>query len=192
MVSKLNLPTVPHPQPYTLHWLEKGNEVHVSRQALVSYSIVGFKDEVLCEVLPMDTCHLLLGRPWQFDKETTHHGRSNTYSFGDKGQSFVLTPLLFSQEQPNGVRNTSGRSPFMSKVRRRRKDNHTKDLQSPLPIIMWDPGTCVRRTVKRPWDLRENPFQEGEFDAWENPLQYPMVNQGLESLEQEALISLNQ
>jgi len=140
MVSKLNLPTVPHPLPYTLCWLEKGNEVHVSKQALVNYSIGGFKDEVLCEVLPMDTCHLLLGRPWQFDKETTHHGRSNTYSFADKGQRFVLTPLLSGREPPNGGRNMSGRSLFLSNMRRRRKGTHAKGLQSPLPMIMWDPG----------------------------------------------------
>jgi len=25
--------------------------------------------------------HLLLGRPWQFDKDVTYNGRKNTYSF---------------------------------------------------------------------------------------------------------------
>lgn len=26
-------------------------------------------DEVLCDIMPMDICHLLLGRPWQFDRQ---------------------------------------------------------------------------------------------------------------------------
>ncbi|GKD21833.1 putative nucleotidyltransferase, ribonuclease H [Tanacetum coccineum] len=29
----------------------------------------------------MDTCYLLLGRPWEYDRDITHNGRTNTYSF---------------------------------------------------------------------------------------------------------------
>jgi len=119
MISKLNLPTIPHPHPYNLCWLDNGNKVRVSKQALVKYSIGGFTDEVLCEVLPMDTCHLLLGRPWQFDKGATHHGRANTYSFKDKGQNFVLNPLPSSHK--HGEKNASGRS-----------------------LLMWDPGAYLQ------------------------------------------------
>jgi len=74
MVSKLNLATISHPRPYTLQWLKKGNEVTVSKQTLVPFSIGEYLDEVLCDVLPMDACHLLLGRPWQFDRDVTYHG----------------------------------------------------------------------------------------------------------------------
>lgn len=28
----------------------------------------------------MDTCHLLLGRPWQYDRRVSHDGFKNTYS----------------------------------------------------------------------------------------------------------------
>ncbi|GKD34019.1 hypothetical protein Tco_1249528 [Tanacetum coccineum] len=28
-----------------------------------------------------DACHLLLGRPWEYDRDITHNGRTNTYSF---------------------------------------------------------------------------------------------------------------
>ena len=38
-------------------------------------------DTVDCAVAPMSACHLLLRRPWQFDVDATHGGRSNHYSF---------------------------------------------------------------------------------------------------------------
>nr|GFD03642.1 putative reverse transcriptase domain-containing protein [Tanacetum cinerariifolium] len=29
----------------------------------------------------MDACHLLLDRPWEYDRDITHNGKTNTYSF---------------------------------------------------------------------------------------------------------------
>jgi len=46
-----------------------------------------------CDVAPMSACHLLLGRPWQFDLDATHGGRSNHYSFVHKGVHHVLKPM---------------------------------------------------------------------------------------------------
>ena len=42
----------------------------------------------------MDACHLLLGRPWQYDHRATHDGRSNTYSFWDAGRRCILRPMF--------------------------------------------------------------------------------------------------
>jgi len=50
-------------------------------------------DTVDCAVAPMSACHLLLGRPWQFDLDATHGGRSNNYSFVHKGVHHVLKPM---------------------------------------------------------------------------------------------------
>jgi len=47
----------------------------------------------------MDACHLLLGRPWQFDRDVTHYGQSNTYSFKLNGKKMTLTPLPPNQTQ---------------------------------------------------------------------------------------------
>ncbi|XP_074314198.1 uncharacterized protein LOC141649405 [Silene latifolia] len=41
----------------------------------------------------MDACHLLLGRPWEFDKDALHKGKSNIYTFKHENQRIVLTPL---------------------------------------------------------------------------------------------------
>jgi len=35
----------------------------------VNPSSGSYKDEVLCDVVPMEVTHVLLGRPWQFDKQ---------------------------------------------------------------------------------------------------------------------------
>ena len=48
---------------------------------------------------PMSACHLLLGRPWQFDLDATHKGHSNYYSFVHKGVHHMLKPMFESAIQ---------------------------------------------------------------------------------------------
>ncbi|XP_027343128.1 uncharacterized protein LOC113855696 [Abrus precatorius] len=94
MVEKLKLLTDDHPHPYKLQWLNKGNEVKVSQRCLVTFSIgKKYQDEVWCDVLPMDACHLLLGRPWQYDRKIVYDESKNTYSFVKDGVRIKLTPL---------------------------------------------------------------------------------------------------
>lgn len=45
-----------------------------------------------CVILPMDACHLLLGRPWQYDRDATHRGNFNTYSFIFEDHTITLLP----------------------------------------------------------------------------------------------------
>ena len=65
LTEKLNLSITLHPSPYNLRWLNKGGEIQVNRQCLIAFSIgKNYKDEVFCDVVPMDAYHLLLGKPW--------------------------------------------------------------------------------------------------------------------------------
>jgi hypothetical protein len=64
MVEKLELKTAAHPQPYKVSWLQKGHQLMIVKQCLVEINIGGYKDEMLCDVIPMDICHIPLGRPW--------------------------------------------------------------------------------------------------------------------------------
>ncbi|GJS84251.1 putative reverse transcriptase domain-containing protein [Tanacetum coccineum] len=94
MVEKLALLVEPHPEPYQLTWFKKGNIVKVNQRCLVQFSIGNrYSDEVWCEVIPMDVCHVLLGRPWQYDRRTKHDGFKNTYSFRKDGINITLAPL---------------------------------------------------------------------------------------------------
>ena len=63
LVSKLKLSTVKHAKPYRLQWLNDSGEVKVTKQVVLPFSIGKYVDEVLCDVVPMQTSHILLGRP---------------------------------------------------------------------------------------------------------------------------------
>ncbi|XP_042942593.1 uncharacterized protein LOC122276749 [Carya illinoinensis] len=93
VVQKLQLKTDRHPKPYKLSWLDKGSEVTVDRQCLVSFSI-GRKyfDNAWCDVVSMDACHVVLGQLWQYDRSVIHDGQKNMYSLNIKGKKIVLVP----------------------------------------------------------------------------------------------------
>jgi hypothetical protein len=63
LVKKLNLNIVKHDRLYKLQWLNECDEIMVTKQVLISFSIGKYKDEVLCDVVPMHANHLLLERP---------------------------------------------------------------------------------------------------------------------------------
>ncbi|GKV18389.1 hypothetical protein SLEP1_g28784 [Rubroshorea leprosula] len=93
LVEKVNLPMTKHPRPYKLQWLNDCGEIKVNKQVLVSFPIGRYKDEVHCDVVPMRARHLLLGRPWQYDRRVTHDGFKNRYSFVMEGKTITLAPL---------------------------------------------------------------------------------------------------
>ena len=53
VVDKFGLKTIPHVKPYNLSWL-KEEEIKVTKQVLINFSIGNFKDEVLCDLVPRD------------------------------------------------------------------------------------------------------------------------------------------
>jgi len=97
VVNKFGLKTIPHAKPYKLSWL-KEEEIKVTKQVLINFSIGNFKDEVLCDIVPMEANHILLGRPWQFDRKVVYDGHTNTYVFSSLGKKFTIVPLPLPQE----------------------------------------------------------------------------------------------
>uniref|UniRef100_A0A2N9J5B5 RNA-directed DNA polymerase n=1 Tax=Fagus sylvatica TaxID=28930 RepID=A0A2N9J5B5_FAGSY len=95
MVEKLGLPMAKHPRPYKLQWLNDSGEIRVNKQVLVAFRIGKYEDEVMCDVVPMQAGHLLLGRPWQFDRQVKHDGFTNKYSFEYED--------VFPEETPHGL-----------------------------------------------------------------------------------------
>nr|GEX76730.1 reverse transcriptase domain-containing protein [Tanacetum cinerariifolium] len=61
-----------------------------------------YKDEVWCEVILMDAAHILIGRPWKFDRKTKHDGFQNTYNFKKDGVNITLIPFDACQTQAGG------------------------------------------------------------------------------------------
>ena len=99
MVAKLGLLTQKHPRPYKLQWLNNSGEIKVSKQVLIAFRIGKYEDEVLCDVVPMQASHLLLGRPWQFDRRAKHDGFTNKYMFEFRQRNVTLVPMTPRQIQ---------------------------------------------------------------------------------------------
>jgi len=95
LIEKLALKTSPHLRPYKLQWLSENGELVVDIQVLICFSIGKYVDETLFDVVPMEANHLLLGRPWQYDRNVVHNGVTNKFSFIHKGER--LASHLFLQ-----------------------------------------------------------------------------------------------
>ncbi|XP_074265604.1 uncharacterized protein LOC141588046 [Silene latifolia] len=93
LVDELKLQTKDRVKPYKLHWLNGENGIQVKKQALVSLSLGPYADEVWCDIIPMNACHILLGRPWQFDRKVEHDGRANAYSVMKGNVRYNLKPM---------------------------------------------------------------------------------------------------
>ena len=97
MVEKLNMSTLKYSKPYKLQWLNECGETRVKKQVLVLFSIDKYSDEALCDVVPMHAGHLLLGRPWEFDRRATKDDYTNRYSFVRNNRTITLVPLTPKQ-----------------------------------------------------------------------------------------------
>lgn len=91
----LDIPNQPHEAPYSFGWVKKGPQVRVTQACKVPLSIgKHYKQEVLCDILDMNACHILLGRPWEFDNNVTNKGKDNVMIFrwGDCKIAMALVP----------------------------------------------------------------------------------------------------
>ncbi|XP_062193478.1 uncharacterized protein LOC133896846 [Phragmites australis] len=79
-------------QRHTLFQTNSG-KVKVTRLVRINFAIGSYHDSIDCDVVPMQACSMLLGRPWQFDIDSLHHGKANQYSFMHNGKKFVLHPM---------------------------------------------------------------------------------------------------
>ena len=96
--------TVKHAKPYRLQWLNDSGEVKVTKQVVVPFSIGKYVDEVLCDVVPMQASHILLGRPWQYDRKAIHDGVKNRYTIVKDGKTITLVPLTPQQVHDDQIK----------------------------------------------------------------------------------------
>ena len=63
-----------------------------------------YRDKALYDVVPMYMGHLLLGRPWQYDRRVQHDGFQNRYSFLMEGIVITLAPLSTREAHEDQLR----------------------------------------------------------------------------------------
>jgi hypothetical protein len=74
-IKKLALLTTPHLQPYTIRWLRQGSDLRIILQYCMSYNIKPFKDDVLCDVSPLEVCDVILGQPYLWKHDVVYESR---------------------------------------------------------------------------------------------------------------------
>jgi hypothetical protein len=97
MVEKLGLKLSRHPHPKHVHWLNDSGDIKIGYRVKVPFKIGEYVDTIECDVVLMIVCHLLLGRPWQYDHSSQHCGRSNRYTIKWKGKEMILKPMTPQQ-----------------------------------------------------------------------------------------------
>uniref|UniRef100_A0A3Q7G8L3 Reverse transcriptase domain-containing protein n=1 Tax=Solanum lycopersicum TaxID=4081 RepID=A0A3Q7G8L3_SOLLC len=97
LVERMKIPIIKHLNTYKLQWLNESGDMKVLKQASIWFSVGEYNEELVCDVVPMLSCHLLLRRPWKFDRDVVHQGRSNKYTFVIEGKKYGLAPLTTYQ-----------------------------------------------------------------------------------------------
>jgi hypothetical protein len=93
LVNRLGLKSRRHPNPYKMQWLNDCGALRVNHIVTIPFSVGNYHDQVECDVVPMQACQLLLGRPWLYDRDVQIFGRTNKLSFVYKGERISLLPL---------------------------------------------------------------------------------------------------
>ncbi|KAK7263636.1 hypothetical protein RJT34_31230 [Clitoria ternatea] len=136
LVKKMGLELIDHPSPYKLQWLNEKGEMVVNKQVLINFTIGTYRDEVKCDVVPMEATHILLGRPWQFDRKVLHEGFTNTFTFKLDDKKIVLHPLTPQQVAKDQIQMKAKREKelgssshvSLEKPKKNKKDNKRKGV----------------------------------------------------------------
>ncbi|XP_014498517.1 uncharacterized protein LOC106759714 [Vigna radiata var. radiata] len=173
VVDKLKLPTIAHAKPYKLQWLSEEGEILVKKKVHISFSISKYQDEVLCDVVPMEATHILLGRPWQFDRNVQHDGLTNRMSFTYQGCkyeeaewywfafiSYSIKKLIHKNEEAGKEENVNSRL-SLCLILRAAKLNIT-DFFKELPQFVVKAGPTLSNIYGTYW---ENKLEAKEIHA---------------------------
>jgi hypothetical protein len=82
------------PQPYTIGWLRKGQDICVSHQCHLHYDMKTFKYEVLCDVTPLEVCNFLLGQPYVWKPHVVYESRPCSVIINLEGRLYRVPKVV--------------------------------------------------------------------------------------------------
>jgi hypothetical protein len=56
-------------------WLSRGQDIRVINQCRLLYGIKPFKDEVVCDVSPLEVCDVILGQPYMWKRHAIYESQ---------------------------------------------------------------------------------------------------------------------
>jgi hypothetical protein len=94
VINKLALPTRLHLQPYIIGWLRQGSKLRVSQQCRMSYDINPFKNEVLCDVSPLEVCDVILVQPYLWKRHVVYESRPHNVIITLDGKLYRIPEVV--------------------------------------------------------------------------------------------------
>ena len=92
-VARLGLKVEFHPYPYTLY--RYNEKFWVTKQACVDFSLGSFIDTIMCDIIPMDDCHIYLGKPSKYLNKAVYDYDRDVYHINSGRKT--LRPLSTDQ-----------------------------------------------------------------------------------------------
>jgi len=97
LVEKLSLTTEPHPHPYYIKWPTSSGKLKVNEIIKIQFSIGTYNDSAYFDVVPMESCSLLLAKPWISNNNVSHDVIANAFSFKHNGRKIKLIPMTAAE-----------------------------------------------------------------------------------------------
>ena len=75
---------------------------------------------MLCDVAPIEACHILLGKPWKIERNVKLYGKTNKFSFVHEGRKIKHAPLSPKEASEDQVK-------LRKKIEHERKEEKEKE-----------------------------------------------------------------
>ncbi|KAG5526662.1 hypothetical protein RHGRI_032808 [Rhododendron griersonianum] len=128
----------------------------------------------------MDACHILLGRPWQYDRDTLHDGKRNIYTVHKDAQQITFLPMK-EKSQPLHARASVSHEPNFQSVAPQQQSS----LEVTIKAFMAEIENSTLMTTQSIAEL--NHFQTQAISKLENQLEQ-LANR-MREIEEEDIYS---